>query len=100
VKPFNPDPLALPVGGKSNPIPVIVEVDPGCVICEVFVIVNVNVFGAELNSQTTVAVENWPESTPVIVIVSALAVILAPAMTSRAKIENTSLPNRDMENPP
>jgi hypothetical protein len=70
------------------------------VICEVFVIVNVNVFVAELNSQTTVAVENWPESTPVIVIVSALAVILAPAMTSRAKIENTSLPNRDMENPP
>ena len=64
VKPFNPEALAFPSGGKSKPIPVIVEVDPGCVIAEVFVIVKVNVLVCELNSQTTVAVENWPESTP------------------------------------
>ena len=44
VKPFNPEALAFPSGGKSKPIPVIVEVDPGCVIAEVFVIVKVNVF--------------------------------------------------------
>jgi hypothetical protein len=58
VKPFNPEALALPNGGKSKPIPVIVEVDPGCVMAEVFVIVKVNVLVCELNSQTTVAVEN------------------------------------------
>ena len=39
VKPFNPEALALPPGGKSNPIPVIVEVDPGEVMFEVFVTV-------------------------------------------------------------
>ena len=66
-------------------------------MCEVFVIVNVKVFVAELNSQTTVAVENWPESTPVMVIVSAFAVILAPANTRNAAIEKISLPKRDME---
>jgi hypothetical protein len=43
VKPFSPEALALPNGGKSKPIPVIVEVDPGCVMAEVFVIVKVNV---------------------------------------------------------
>ena len=64
VKPFNPEALAFPSGGKSKPMPVIVEVDPGVVIAEVFVIVKVNVLVWELNSQTTVAVENWPESTP------------------------------------
>src|SRR5687767_10187940 len=43
VKPFNPEALALPTGGKSKPIPVIVEVDPGWVMAEVFVMVKVNV---------------------------------------------------------
>ena len=58
MKPFSPEALALPVGGKSNPIPVIVEVDPGNVMAEVFVMVKVNVLVCELNSQTTVAVES------------------------------------------
>lgn len=57
VKPLRPEPLALPTGGRSKPIPVMVEVDPGCVMADVFVIVNVNVFVWELNSHTTVAVE-------------------------------------------
>jgi hypothetical protein len=96
VKPFNPEALALPVGGKSKPIPVIVEVEPGWVMAEVFVMVKVNVLVCELNSQTTVAVENWPESTPVTVIVSALTV-LAPAKTRSAAIEKISLRNRDMD---
>jgi hypothetical protein len=60
VKPFNPEELALPPGGKSNPIPVIVEVDPGDVMFEVFVTVKVKVLVCELNSQTIVAVEAWP----------------------------------------
>jgi hypothetical protein len=97
VKPFNPEALALPTGGKSKPIPVIVEVDPGVVMAEVFVIVKVNVLVCELNSQTTVAVENWPESTPVTVIVSARTVVLAAAKTMSAAIEKISLPNRDMD---
>src|SRR5688572_28358565 len=54
VKPFSPEPLALPAGGKSKPMLVIVEVDPGKVIADVFVIVKVKVFVCELNSQTTV----------------------------------------------
>lgn len=58
VKPFNPEALALPAGGKSNPIPVIVDVDPGCVMFEVFVTVKVKVLVCELKSQTIVAVEN------------------------------------------
>ena len=56
-KTINPEGLAFPNGGKSKPIPVIVEVDPGVVMAEVLVIVKINVFGCELNSQTTVAVE-------------------------------------------
>jgi len=56
VKPFSPEALAFPIGGKSKPIPVIVEVDPGDVIAEVLVMVKVNVLVCELNSQTTVAV--------------------------------------------
>ena len=44
VKPFNPEALALPSGGKSKPMPVIVDVDPGWVIADVFVIVKVKVF--------------------------------------------------------
>ena len=93
VKPFNPEALAFPSGGKSKPMPVIVDVEPGWVIADVFVIVNVNVFVWELNSQTTVAVENWPESTPVTVIVSALTVA-ALARTSNAASEKISLTNR------
>jgi hypothetical protein len=76
-------------------MPVIVEVDPGCVMADVFVIVKVKVFVWELNSQTTVAVENWPESTPVTVIVSART-DAAVANTNSAAIEKTSLPNWDM----
>src|SRR5215207_5568304 len=97
VKPLSPEGLALPAGGKSKPMPVIVEVDPGCVIPEVFVTVKVKVFVWELNSQTTVAVENWPESTPVTVMVSARAVTLAVAITTSAAIEKINLPNRDIE---
>jgi hypothetical protein len=66
------------------------------VIADVFVIVKVNVFVWELNSQTTVAVENWPESTPVTVIVSARTVALAAASTNSAASEKTNLPYRDM----
>jgi hypothetical protein len=58
LKPFRPDALALPAGGRSNPIPEIVEVEPGIVIADVFVSVNVNVLVWELNSATSVAVEN------------------------------------------
>lgn len=29
VKPFRPEALALPIGGKSKPMPVMVEVEPG-----------------------------------------------------------------------
>lgn len=97
VKPFNPEALALPRGGKSNPIPVIVEVDPGDVMFEVFVTVNVNVLVCELNSQTIDAVEAWPVSLPTIVIVSARAVIPALAITISATIEKTSLLNRDIK---
>jgi hypothetical protein len=58
--------------------------------------VKVKVFVCELNSQTTVAVENWPDSTPVTVIVSARTVA-ALANTNSAANENTNLPNRDMK---
>jgi len=86
VNPLRPEGLAFPRGGKSKPIAVMVEVDPGCAIAEVLVIVNVNVFVWELNSQTTVAVENWPESTPTTLIVSALTV--AALNRIRAKIDD------------
>jgi len=99
VKPFKPEALALPPGGKSNPIPVIVEVDPGDVIFEVFVIVKVKVLVCELKSQTIDAVEAWPEPAPTIVIVSARAVIPTLATTRKAS-EQTSLLNRDMKNAP
>jgi hypothetical protein len=100
VKPFNPEALALPPGGKSNPIPVIVDVDPGDVIAEVFVIVKVNVLVCELKSQTIEAVEDWPEPVPTIVIVSARAVRPALAITSSATTEKISLLYRDMKNAP
>ncbi|HLM24332.1 MAG TPA: hypothetical protein VK274_04705, partial [Pyrinomonadaceae bacterium] len=74
----------------------IVDVEPGWVIADVFVIVKVNVFVCELNSQTTVAVENWPESTPVTVIVSARTLVLAATKTNSATSEKTTLPDRDM----
>ena len=43
VNPFSPDELAFPTGGKSKPILVMVDVDPGCVMADVLVMVNVNV---------------------------------------------------------
>jgi len=56
------------------------------VIADVLVIVNVNVFVWELNSQTTVAVEACPEFTPEIVIVSALPVVAAKLKITSEKI--------------
>jgi hypothetical protein len=60
------------------------------VIAEVFVIVNVNVLVCALNSQTTVAVEKLPLSTPEIVIVSACAVAetMAKMLTALNEIKN------------
>jgi hypothetical protein len=100
VKPFNPEALALPAGGKSNPIPVIVDVDPGEVMFEVFVIVKVKVLVCELKSQTIDAVEDWPDPVPTIVIVSARAVIPTLAITINAAIEKTTLLIRDIETAP
>lgn len=96
VNPFNPEALALPTGGKSKPIPVIVEVDPGCVMADVLVMVNVNVLVAELNAQTTVAVEAFPLFVPVIVIVSACAVAETMAKTLTALNEIKNFRNRDI----
>ena len=73
VNPISPDALAFPSGGKSYPILVMVDVDPGCVMAEVLVIVKVKVLVCALNSQTTVAVEKLPLCEPLIVIVSACA---------------------------
>jgi hypothetical protein len=78
---------------------VIVDVEPGWVIADVFVIVKVKVFVWELNSQTTVAVENWPESTPVMVMVSARTVA-ALTIKRRGASKKISLPSRTMGNPP
>src|SRR5262245_9742673 len=41
VNPLRPEALALPSGGKSKPIPVMVAVDPGDVMADVSAIVNV-----------------------------------------------------------
>ena len=79
----------MPRGGKSKPMAVIVEVEPGDVIAEVLVIVKVNVLVCELNSQTTVAVENWPEPTPTTLMVSALTVTALNKI--RAKRDNATL---------
>ena len=84
VNPLRPELLALPVGGKSKPMPVIVDVEVGDVMADVFVIVNVKVLVCELNSQTTVAVEACPLVAPTIVIVSARAVPTRNAVTIRA----------------
>lgn len=54
-KPLRPEALAFPMGGRSKPMPVMVEVEPGCVIADVLVMVNVKV--PPVNVQTTVAVE-------------------------------------------
>src|SRR6185369_7630849 len=40
VNPFSPDALAFPSGGRSYPMPVMVDVEPGEVIADVFVMVN------------------------------------------------------------
>src|SRR5690349_19767917 len=74
VNPLRPELLALPLGGRSKPMPVIVDVDPGEVMFDVFVIVKVRVLVCELNSQTTVAVDACLLSAPTMVIVSARAV--------------------------
>jgi hypothetical protein len=99
VNPFNPEALALPIGGKSKPMPVIVDVDPGCVIAEVLVIVNVNVFVCALNSQTTVAVAALPLFTPEIVIVSACAVAETTAKMLTALNEIKNFRNRAISPP-
>lgn len=96
VKPFSPDELALPSGGKSYPIPVIVDVEPGDVIAEVFVMVKVSVFVWELNVHSTDAVEAWPEFTPEIVMVSAFTVALTPAINNTTANVKILLPNRDI----
>jgi hypothetical protein len=96
VNPFSPEELALPRGGKSYPMPVIVDVDPGDVMFEVFVTVKVKVLVCELNVQTIVAVEVWPELTPTMLMVSARAVAAKLVKTNNAPTDKTSLPNRDM----
>jgi len=70
-----------------------VAVEPGCVIAEVLVIVNVNVLVCELNWHTTVAVENCPDPTPAIVIVSARETVAATLRTAKEPKEKNSLRN-------
>ena len=91
VNPLRPEALALPVGGKSYPMPVIVDVDPGDVMFDVFVIVKVKVLVCELNSQTTVAVEALPVSAPTIVIVSARALLTRNMVMLKAPANMSSL---------
>jgi len=71
-------------------MPVIVEVDPGEVMFDVFVIVKVKVLVCELNSQTTVAVEPCWVSFPTIVIVSARTVPTKNAVTMNALTKTSS----------
>lgn len=61
-----------------------VDVEPGVEIADVFVMVNVNVLVCELNSHTTVAVEKFPESTPTMFTVSALAVAALNRITANS----------------
>jgi hypothetical protein len=70
-----------------------VAVEPGCVIAEVLVIVNKIVLVCGLNSHTTVAVENCPELTPEIVIVSARETVAATLRTAKEPKEKNSLRN-------
>ena len=90
VNPLRPELLALPLGGKSKPMPVIVDVDPGEVMADVFVIVNVNVLVCELKLHTTVAVEACPVSAPTIVIVSARAELTRHAVTIKVLAKMSS----------
>jgi hypothetical protein len=98
-KPFKPDALAFPVGGRSKPMPVIVDVDPGDVMADVLVIVNVSVLVAELKSQTTVAVENCPLWDPTMVMVSACAVAETMAKMLTALNEIINFRNGDIVPP-
>ena len=79
VNPLRPELLALPTGGKSKPMPVMVEVDPGEVMFDVLVMVKVSVLVCELNVQTTEAVETVGLFLPVITIGSACAVAVTTA---------------------
>src|SRR5688500_6629660 len=65
-------------------------------MAEVLVIVNVKVLVWELNSQTTVAVEKLPLSTPTTVMVSAFAVALTQASTPKTHSVRKSLRYRDI----
>jgi hypothetical protein len=78
-------------------MPVIVEVEPGDVMADVFVMVKVNVLVCELNSHTTVAVDAWPEFTPTIEMVSARTVVLTPARMRTVASARTCLLNRDIK---
>ena len=62
-------------------------------MAEVLVIVKVKVLVCELNSHTTVAVENCPDPTPAIVIVSARETVAATARTAKDPKEKNSLRN-------
>lgn len=62
-------------------------------MADVFVIVNVKVLVAELNSQTTVAVENCPELAPTILIVSACVTVAARVRTTNDAKEKNSFRN-------
>src|SRR4029078_889956 len=81
-------------------MPVIVDVEPGDVMAEGFVVGKVNVLVCELNSQTTVAVLARPEFTPTMLMVSARTVELTPGRMRTAASARIYLLNRDMENPP
>src|SRR5687768_17175893 len=58
--------------------------------------VKVNVFVCELNTQSTVAVENWPVSTPTMVTVSACAVAETRAKMLTALNVIRNFRNRDI----
>lgn len=73
-----------------------VEVEPGDVMFDVFVIVNVKVLVAALNSQVTEAVEAFPLPTPTTVMVSACAVAETTARMPTALNEKNNFRNRDI----
>ena len=99
VNPLRPEGLALPCGGKSKPMPVMVDVDPGEVMFDVFVIVKVSVLVCELNSQTTVAVDACALLAPTIVIVSARAVLTRHIEILKALAKMNSLRNENIAPP-
>ena len=84
VNPLRPELLALPSGGKSKPMPVIVEVDPGDVMFDVLVMVKVSVLVCASNVQTTEAVDALPLFVPLMMIGSACAVAETTAKTVTA----------------